>query len=125
MWVWPLRPCNLPGQPLALPNPYQLPEEEGASFHLFRSLIKFCIRPDLSPGPSWSLRNQGGWYQKAQGAAWLRQRPVAWKVVTGLLPGLRALFSWVLAVLWAETSHEGYETLPTVKGSRVPCGEQE
>lgn len=35
------------------------------SFHLFRSLIKFCIRLDLSPGPSWSFRNQGGWYQSS------------------------------------------------------------
>lgn len=42
-------------------------------------------------------------------------------MVTDLLPGLQALFSWVLAVLWAETSHEGYETLPTGKGSKVPC----
>lgn len=68
------------------PNPL---EEREVSLCSFPLLIKFWIRPELSPGPSWSFRDQGSWDQKAQGAAWLRHGQVAWKVMTGLLAGSR------------------------------------
>lgn len=111
--------CFLPGQPPALSNPCWSLQERGVSLRPFLLLIKSWIRPDFSPGSSWSFKDQRGWYQKAQGPAWLGQRQAAWQVVTGLLAGFQAVFSWALAVLWGETSHAGYETLPTGKGRRV------
>lgn len=121
LWARPRRLCFPPGQPPALPNPCQSLEERGVSLRPFLLLIKSWIRPDLSPGPSWSLEDQRSWFQKAQGPAWLGQRQVAWQVVTGLLAGFQALSSWALAVLWAETSQAG----PLGREAEFPAGGQE